>query len=85
MTLGSTDTRTPWHPAPGHCGPAPRCSAACRAACVCGRMGDFDLKKLEKELESAVEVEAKRQRIDDVKKHAIHSTASYEEFRQVRR
>ena len=48
-------------------------------------MGDFDLKKLEKELESAVEVEAKRQRIDDVKKHAIHSTASYEEFRQVRR
>lgn len=55
-----------------------------RSECVGAGMADFDLKKLERELETAVEVEEKRQRVDDCKKQAIHSTASYEEFRQVR-
>ena len=54
------------------------------SGCVGAGMADFDLKKLERELETAVEVEEKRQRVDDCKKQAIHSTASYEEFRQVR-
>ena len=67
------------------------CAHDGRTVRVCGRgaggrpvtMADFDLKKLEKELETAVEVEDLRQRVDDCKKHAIHNTGSYEEFRQV--
>jgi len=45
---------------------------------------DFDLKTLEKELATAVQVEEKRVLVDEVKKKAVHSTGSYEEFRQVR-
>ena len=43
----------------------------------------LDMRKLERELATAVETEDRRQRIDDMKKRAIVAARDYDEFRHL--
>ena len=43
----------------------------------------LDMRKLERELASAVETEDRRQRVDDMKKRAIVAARDYDEFRHL--